>query len=211
MLELEEAFNADLTIEAIHRGNEDKDTSLDLTKNPILAANDKVYLTGLTQAFPKVTSLGVELGEFSEENNVVHTRQKIVLTNKKLAGVTLRKLRDETNANVRRGVYVTQVSRMGHDISTLPETELHLGDEVTLVGQKEDLAKVAKKVGYNSPLPSVTDFVTMSFGMVLGYLIGEIGFTIGSSHIALGSGLGCLVSGLLGGLPKNAYTSFRQC
>ncbi|MCZ8489813.1 TrkA C-terminal domain-containing protein [Vibrio lentus] len=45
---------------------------------------------------------------------------------------------------MRRGVYIAQLSRMGHDISTPPETELHLGDEITLVGQKEDLAKVVK-------------------------------------------------------------------
>ncbi|MEZ9266936.1 aspartate-alanine antiporter [Vibrio splendidus] len=199
VVELEEAFDADLTIEAIYRSHQDTESTLDLAKNPILAAGDKVYLTGLTQAFPKVTSLGIELGEFSEESNVVQTQQKVVLTNKKLAGITLRKLHDETNARIRRGVYITQLSRMGHDISTLPETELHIGDEITLVGQKEDIAKVIKKIGYNSPLPSVTDFVTMSFGMVLGYLIGEIGFTIGGSHIALGSGLGCLVSGLLVG------------
>lgn len=146
VVELEEAFDADLTIEAIYRSHQDTESTLDLAKNPILAAGDKVYLTGLTQAFPKVTSLGIELGEFSEESNVVQTQQKVVLTNKRLAGITLRKLHDETNARIRRGVYITQLSRMGHDISTLPETELHIGDEITLVGQKEDIAKVIKKL-----------------------------------------------------------------
>ncbi|MCZ8502658.1 TrkA C-terminal domain-containing protein [Vibrio lentus] len=67
VVELEEAFNADLTIEAIYRINENTDSTLDIASNPILAAGDKVYLTGLTQAFPKVTSLGVELGNSAKK------------------------------------------------------------------------------------------------------------------------------------------------
>ncbi|MEZ9134104.1 aspartate-alanine antiporter, partial [Vibrio breoganii] len=40
VVELEEAFDADLTIEAIYRSQKDTESTLDLAKNPILAADD---------------------------------------------------------------------------------------------------------------------------------------------------------------------------
>jgi AspT/YidE/YbjL antiporter-like protein len=85
---------------------------------------------------------------------------------------------------------------MGHDIATLPNTELHIGDELTLVGQNQHLDKAVKKLGYKSPMPSFTDFTVLSLGMVVGFLVGEISFSLNGTHIALGSGLGCLLSGL---------------
>ncbi|MCZ8499862.1 hypothetical protein O9929_26295 [Vibrio lentus] len=57
MVELEEAFNASLTIEAIYHINENTDSTLDIASNPILAAGDKVYLTKFQlQVFPRNTA-----------------------------------------------------------------------------------------------------------------------------------------------------------
>ncbi len=71
---------------------------------------------------------------------------------------------------------------MGHDISTLPGTELHLSDEITRRPERRS-CQSEKKIGVITAHFSVTDFVTMSgtrYGV--GYLIGEIGFAIGGSH-----------------------------
>ncbi|MCZ8489812.1 hypothetical protein O9992_30420 [Vibrio lentus] len=54
VVELEEAFNADLTIEAIHRIQRKYRFHFRYCKQPYSAACIKAsYLTGLTQAFPK--------------------------------------------------------------------------------------------------------------------------------------------------------------
>ena len=82
-----------------------------------------------------------------------------------------------------------------------------------MVGRSAEVNKVESKIGYRSPMPSFTDFTVFSFGMVLGYLIGEISFSIGGTSMSLGSGLGCLISGLLVGylrMHKPRFGSVNQ-
>ncbi|SBO12938.1 Aspartate/alanine antiporter [Vibrio mediterranei] len=172
-----------------------------LDNTTIVKENDIVFFSGLTREFAKIPSSisGCEVGDFTDALNVVEVKHTVVLTNKSYANKTIKIIHEQFSKNVNPGVYLTQIVRMGHKVDVHENTELHLGDELTIVGAKGDLQKIEDSIGYRSPLPSFTDFTVFSFGMVLGFLIGELGFTIGGTHIGLGSGLGCLVSGLLVG------------
>ena len=85
---------------------------------------------------------------------------------------------------------------------------MHLGDELTLVGKKEDLDRATKILGYATPKASFTDFAVFGIAAAIGYLIGEISFTISGTSVALGSGLGCLVSGLVLGYLRTKHPKF---
>ncbi|MEH6452215.1 MAG: aspartate-alanine antiporter [Psychromonas sp.] len=196
----------DLSLEKIYVLNDSEEEKIALDTDQKIQAGDILFISGLRKDFASLTSMGlVEKGEFDQSINLVQVQRKLVLTNKKLANLSIKEIHDKVNKAQRNGVYISQVTRLGHDMSTLPETKLHLGDEITLIGDAKAVAKLEKNVGYSSPMPSFTDFTIFSFGMVLGFLIGEISFTINGTTMSLGSGLGCLISGLFVG-----YLRMRQ-
>ncbi len=204
---IEEALSLELTVESIFsRADEDNYKEADPDNYASLQAGDILVLSGLVAAFADLDGrIGEEVGEFSESLNVVEEARKLVISNKALDGRTIKDVRSHVSREQRRGVYVRQLSRQGHDIDTFPATVLHRGDEVTLVGLPKDLDRVESEVGYPSPKPSYTDFAVFSMGMVVGYLIGEISFKLGGTDISLGSGLGCLLSGLVVGYLRVRY------
>ena len=53
-----------------------------------------------------------------------------------------------------------------------------------------------------------TEFMTFGLGMALGYLIGLITFDVGAAQVSLGSGLGCLLSGLVFGWLRAKHPRF---
>lgn len=191
--ELEDEYEADLTIEKIIRA--DKDIEVDSTFQ--LAEGDIIFVSGLISVFAKAgTHIGEEISEFGQNMDFTEEVRRVIVTNKKIHGLTIEQIHDQAKVSQRHGVYISGISRMAKPLAVLKGTEIHIGDEIDLVGRKKELDRAQKLVGYKAPSITSTEFVTFSLGMVIGYLIGEIGFNINGTHVTLGSGLGCLVSGL---------------
>ncbi|MCG7521813.1 aspartate-alanine antiporter [Ruegeria sp. Ofav3-42] len=194
MKEIEVGFDSDVLVERILRDGAPFDPKPDTT----LEAGDVIVVSGLITALTRFEeAAGAEVGEYPPELIIVEERRNVVITNHKLAGKTLAELRAALTPDQRRGFHITKITRMGHDVPVLRDTEIHAGDEVSIVGHKKDLDRVAKAAGYVPPSASVTNFIALGIGVAVGYLIGEISFLIAGTKVALGSGLGCLVTGLI--------------
>ncbi len=200
--ELEASFNADLTVEKLLKGN----NNIDPEASTIIEDGDVLLISGLVTALATAgNSIGKEISEFEQNIDFTEEVREVFITNKEIHGLTLKQLHDKSSKSQRHGVYVKGISRLNNELPVYEGTELHVGDELALVGKKTDLDRVQKIIGYKAPSITKTEFITFSLGMALGYLIGEITFSIHGTDISLGSGLGCLLSGLLMGFMRTEY------
>ena len=200
--DLEEKFDSDLTVEQVIKDKK----GIEPKPSMILKEGNILFISGLVTAFSKAgNNLGTEISEFGENIDFTEEIRSIILTNKKLHGLTLEQVLEKATAEQRHGIYVSGISRMANPIPVLNGTEVHKGDEIHLVGRKKDLDRVQKLIGYKAPSINVTEFATLGLAMTVGYLIGEISFTIDGTSVSLGSGLGCLVSGLLFGFLRTRH------
>ncbi|MEM7076858.1 MAG: aspartate-alanine antiporter [Pseudomonadota bacterium] len=199
---IESDYNADLLVERLMRDGGPIDPKPDLT----LQAGDVVVVSGLVDSLTRFAgSSGYEIGEYPPELSIVEERLNVVVTNRQLTGKTLGALRDALTADQRHGVHISKITRLGHDVPVLRDTEIMAGDEISIVGHKDDLDRAAALAGYVPPSASVTNFIALGFGITAGYLFGEISFTIAGTKVALGSGLGCLVTGLIIGYLRTRH------
>jgi putative transport protein len=77
-----------------------------------------------------------------------------------------------------------------------------------LIGRTADLDRVQSQVGYKISAAAVTDFVFFGFGMAVGVLLGLIEFSIAGVPVTIGTGGGCLLSGLFFGWLRSIHPSF---
>ena len=195
-------LNSKLTVELVISDGKNLESKADLQ----IKEGDILFVTGLITAFSKAGNmLGEEISEFGANIDFTEEERHIILSNKKLHGKTLAEIREKLGLTKTHGVYINSIVRMSHELSVLDNTEIHAGDEITLVGKKKDLDRIEKEIGYKPTSINSTDFIVFGLGMVVGYLIGEINFDINGTNVALGSGLGCLVSGLIIGFLRTKH------
>ncbi len=194
--DFETSSNSDLIIEELLRNGE----SIDYDSNTVLMDKDTIVLSGLIEAFAKHSdSMGIETSDIDLSKNLIEEQRDVVVTQTQLNNLDIQEIHDKADPEQRHGVFISNVKRMGHALGASQKTIIKLGDEITLIGKTADVNRAAKLIGYNTPLPSVTDFTALGIGMAIGYIIGEISFSIDGTSVSLGAGLGCLVSGLFVG------------
>jgi putative transport protein len=202
---LEGQFGSDITVEEMARGGQ----LIAVKPDDVIAENDLLLVTGYTK---KVEELSDYIGKerVNDDNlfDLVEEHRNLVLTNAKINGMTLHELHDKKNEMQLQGAYLSRIERMGNELPVLSGTVLNKGDELTFIGKSSDLDAISGLIGYKSPSKNATEFVTFGLGMLLGYLIGQIGVTFGTTHIAFGSGLGCLLSGLAFGWLRAKHPRF---
>ena len=121
-------------------------------------------------------------------------RAEILVTNKEV----LKKTREEWRALP--GVDEIQVvglERSGVPIPIGRDTRLQAMDIVSIVGIKDAVSKVGSAFGRVIRPSTATDLLTLSLGMILGFLIGQIEFPAFGAKIGLGNAGGLLVSGVI--------------
>ena len=193
---LEQRYGSGLTVEQVERNGVAKAVDADF----VLAANDIAMVMGRREALlASGTDIGVEVAGRDTFGVVTGQRLDVVLTRKDLERVTLAELRQRTTPERGRGIYVAAVTRLETTIPALPGTALNRGDILTLAGAKRDVERGAQLLGYPVVPTQKTDFVFLGIGVLLGMAIGHLGGTIGGISIALGTGGGCLLSGLFFG------------
>jgi putative transport protein len=142
----------------------------------------------------------------------------LVVINRKVAGMPI----EELSLSVQSPVIVSRIRRGGVQITPVPGTTLEFGDHVRVVAHKNALGRVTQVIG--NPLKDISeaDFLSFSFGLVLGVAIGMIPIPFFGGHsIKLGFAGGPLVVGLVLGrlgrtgpivwtMPSNASLTLRQ-
>ena len=199
-----DAEMSDASVEAVVRDGK----SVEVVDTTPINAGDLVAITGTPAV---LENLAIKLGREVDAPaglRLVQENRELVLTNKALSGRTVGEIHDSANAATRHGVFLKLVKRMGIELPLLNKLELHTGDELHLVGSPRDLDRVQGKLGYKISAAAATDFVFFGIGMLVGMLIGMIQFRLAGIPISIGSGGGCLLSGLFFGWLRSVHPSF---
>ena len=141
------------------------------------------------------------LGFIDEERDVVVTR-------KDLRGKTLVQARDILSLRQRYGVKVTRLHRLDQEIEMYPQTQLQTGDVAHLIGAAEEVEKAAKEIGYSLVPSKAVDYVYLGLGVLAGILVGMITVSVAGVPVGLGTGGGCLISGLIFGWLRSKHQTF---
>ena len=191
---VEEQYGDDLTITQIIR----KGKKVNLASDVQLLEGDTVTIIGLLDAVLHFEDPGMKETDDSEALKLDVIKQEIVLTNHFSLDV-IKHLSEN-------GIVILERKR---DNNVLSEDQaLKALDHLTLVGPKDLIAKVVKKLGYVKDTGTETDVSFISMGLVVGLLIGAISFVVSGIPITLGSGGGALIGGLLFGYYKDKHSNY---
>ncbi|MFJ7279368.1 aspartate-alanine antiporter [Kitasatospora sp. NPDC098663] len=191
--ELETAVSQRASVEGVRRGSE----MLEVSGTLRLQRGDHVLVVGRRQA---VIDTGHDLGPETPGvpglDSPLKVRQ-VVITDKRVNGQTVDAVRT-SRPRVTEGVYLTGIQRVDQDIPAVGSTELHQGDTITIVGTGSKVERFTKMIGAKVRADSA-DWIYIGLGICLGVLLGMITVKLGSANLALGTGGGCLIAGLIFG------------
>lgn len=194
----------DAAVEAVMRDGE----TIALSDDTQVKAGDSVAVTGKARLMvDAATYFGPETAA-PNSLQLVEEQREVILTKKDLSGKTIGQINDQMDIETQHGVYLVAVKRMGRDLPMLSDLELHKGDELLFTGAPKDLDRVQALVGYKITAAAVTDFIFFGIGMALGILIGLFEFKIAGIPVTIGTGGGCLLSGLLFGWLRSTHPRF---
>lgn len=195
---------SDAAVEAVVRDGK----TLELTDATTILAGDIVAVTGKVMVMAPALALFGQEAQAPDGYSIVEEERDIILTSRALSGREVGEIHDHTRVETRHGVFLTQVKRMGHALPLLDKLLLKSGDELHFIGRPQDLDRVEPKIGYRIGAAAVTDFIFFGIGMAVGILIGLIEFKLWGVPISIGSGGGCLLSGLMFGWLRSVHPRF---
>ena len=202
--EIEMAAQDFVSVEKIRRAGKEIEPGPDV----VLAADDIVLVVGRREGMvPVAPRIGTEISDVTDVSAVMQTRQA-VFTAKGLNHTTIQKVRETVDRDLRHGVFLESITRVGQPVPILPETQLEHGDVLTYFGSAKDTKRAVEATGYELPYSIKTDFIYMGVGMVVGLLIGLVVVNIGGVPLTLGSGGGCLLAGLVFGWMRGKHPMY---
>ncbi|WP_405693058.1 aspartate-alanine antiporter [Streptomyces sp. NBC_01185] len=201
--DLERAFGGRITVEGVKRGSRllSPDAGLELT------LSDLVQVVGIRSA---IIEAGREIGPETPAVPGLDTplaTSQVAVTDKETVGATIERLEKRHPEFRKDGVYITDVLRNDQHLPASAETTLARGDVLTLVGARGGLNRLVAKLGAVVKNDS-TDFIYLGFGIVAGSLLGQIVVKAGDVPLSLGTGGGCLISGLVFGWFRSRSQTF---
>ena len=159
-----------------------------------LQTGDVIALGGRLEALTaNIGLIGPEVPD-SKALNIPIDQAEILVTNKEMEGKGLGELR---KADFAGQVALHHIERGGVTIPMGLNTKLQRFDVLFVGGVKSAVDKVAALMGKVARPSTSTDLLTLSLGMILGFLIGAIAFPIAGSNVGLGNAGGLLVSGII--------------
>lgn len=201
--ELQDDRDDRITVESVKRGSR----ILDVTPELELTLSDLVLLVGRRA---KVIEAGRRIGPETPGvpglDSPLAARQ-VSVTEKATEGRTVDQLQQANPEFYRDGVYVSDVTRGDQDLPANGDTVLHRGDVLTLVGARSGLNKLVARIG-SVVKNDATDFIYLGLGIAAGSLLGQVVVKFGSVPLSLGTGGGCLISGLLFGWFRSRSQTF---
>lgn len=154
----------------------------------------------------QVTHLTIFFGQIDETNwnrkdvdwNALDSNlisQRILITRPEINGRHLGALQLRN----RYGVNVSRVQRSGIQLVATPDLVLRMGDRVTVVGEAQSIAEVAKELGNVVKRLDEPNMITIFIGIVMGLFLGSIPlFVPGMDYpVKLGLAGGPIVMGIL--------------
>ena len=162
--------------------------------NLVLQKGDIIALGGSTENLTeKMGLLGPEVHD-PKVLGIPLDQAEILVTNKEYVGRTFESFRGESLAGQ---LQVTKVERGGVPIPAGLKTKLERMDIVSVVGLKSAVEELGAMWGRIARTNTSTDLLTLSVGMILGFLIGRIEFPAFGAKVGLGNAGGLLLSGVI--------------
>lgn len=204
--EVETLFNHELFVRRMRAS--DGAAIVDCTRDSVLTENSIFAVSGSLAALlahedqfgPEVKD--VPLLDFPTE------RLDLVVTNKEYAGKTLGEIMDTLVDEPGHGVFLNTVTRSDVPVPMQRETKIHRGDVLNILGARPDVARIAKALGYADRPGEGSDMTFMSFGIVIGSLIGAITIHVGGIPLSLGTAVGAIVAGIVCGYLRSTNRTF---
>ncbi|HEY6307440.1 MAG TPA: aspartate-alanine antiporter [Candidatus Angelobacter sp.] len=204
--ELEKQMDG-VVIEQVVRGA----TALAVEPGLKLRPGDRVAISGRrSQVVERVQEiLGPESDDCSGMDVIAEVRD-VVVTSNKIAGQSIGELRAKIDPHVRRGVFVSALTRLNQPLPVAPNTKVAIGDVARLVGLHADVERATELIGSPTPPADKTDFLYFGLGLAVGFALGQLGVSFRGSLLGLGTGGGCLIAGLLFGWLRARRPTFGQ-
>jgi putative transport protein len=181
--------NPEYRVINVRRGEE----LLGAEPNLVLKKDDIIALGGRVEALTtKLGLIGPEVAD-AQVLSVPLDQAEILVTNPKAVGQALKSYRD---SDIAGQVQLTKIERGGVPIPLGLETKLQKRDVLFVVGLKSAVSRAGELFGFIARPNSTTDLLTLSVGMILGFLIGMIEFNVLGSKVGLGNAGGLLLSGI---------------
>ncbi len=187
--------------------------------NTVLEENDIITLVGsITNLNKHKSFFGEEVASDLATDRAFLDFRRIFVSSKKVIGLSIREL----DLHKKFNATITRVKRGDTEIVPTMDTILESGDRIRVVTSREDMEKVSKFFGDSFQSLSEIDYISISLGITLGLLLGEIPIPLpGGNSFKLGVAGGPLfVSLLLGylertgnivwGMSYNANLTVRQ-
>ncbi|VVE75433.1 transporter [Pandoraea captiosa] len=204
VVDIEKQLTDGVTIERLRRNGK----IIIATDDLVLEAGDDVMLIGRREAATEAWRLLGDEQRPSADLDIALRMQEVVFARKGGNGKTLGELKAGVTRDVKHGVYIAKITRMGQPLPVLDDTVVYHGDVVTLYGADSDVQRAAKEAGYPVAYSVKTDYVYMGIGIVVGLLIGYIVVKVGGIPLTLGSGGGALLAGLVFGWLRGKHPTF---
>lgn len=120
-------------------------------------------------------------------------RRRVVVTSSQLIGKTLRDL----HLRSRFGVTISRITRLDVEFVPGADEQIQFGDALTAIGEPIGLEKFVTYAGHRERTLDETDLISLSAGLVLGILAGQLQISFAGKSLALGLAGGPLLIGLM--------------
>jgi putative transport protein len=96
------------------------------------------------------------------------------------------------------------------EIPILPNTKIHRGDILTLVGSTQDTTAAAKYIGVLDRPSDIADVAFIGAAITIGALLGAFVYKVGDIPLTLSTSGGALISGLVFGWLRSVHPTFGR-
>ena len=145
-----------------------------------LRVGDRLYVVmtpGDLEAFTSVIGPEVEMDDshWEEVSPATVVSRRIVITRSEYNGKSLADLRLHKGYNLN----CTRVNRAGVDLLATPGFRLQMGDRITVVGDLNDIDRLAAKLGNSMKRLNNPNLITIFVGILFGIIVGSINVGFG--------------------------------
>jgi putative transport protein len=204
----------DLSLEALRKQYWDKRSVVKVKRNEIffpidevgLETGDIIEVLGPRKYFTeKISKIGEEVSPEWKGEDVQDTAQ-VVISNSDVIGHTLA----DIAIHRRFGLLLMELRRNGKHIDYDENTRVEQNDVLTVIGTPHQIEAMCEYMGQVERAGVETDMVTLSFGIVIGLLIGSLSVEVAGVSVGLGAAGGLLASGLFIGYRRSVKPTFAQ-
>ncbi|MBS7544039.1 aspartate-alanine antiporter [Ancylobacter oerskovii] len=180
---------------------------IEATEATVLKAGDVVSVAGVRSSLRALFVIGAEEVEDLELLAVPVAGVDVVVTKRAFDRKTLTEL---AHMAATHGIFLTRIRRgaMGEEIPILPQTTIHRGDVLTVVGQPQRIRASISAIGRADFSDEQTDVSVMFLMIALGALIGVPAVMLDGVPLTLSIAGGVLFAGIAAGWQRSVFPTF---